>query len=206
MVLVYSSLVLRSSTRPDSIRFVITCKLLFWSDQEQKPGGDEMCYQTRDYSSVICQFVKPRRTPSTARPPHLSTADTDGTQTSRQPAPPWPIPVKTALLLSTRFEGWRLERAWTAIEADCGGFPDCRNSCPCCGAACGLPPIGAILTSDGANPGLRGAGSVSGSRSPYTFMYCPYYPTAAPPSLPPLPNSPLLGQAIWCNTCENNWK
>ena len=31
-------------------------------------------------------------------------------------------------------------------------------------AACGLPPIGAILTSDGANPGLRGAGSVSGSR------------------------------------------
>ena len=81
--------------------------------------------------------------------------------------------------------------AWTAIEADCGGFPDCRNSC---GAACGLPPIGAILTSDGANPGLQGAGSVSGSRSPYTFMYCPYYPTAT--SLPPS----LDFQALECDS------
>ena len=97
---------------------------------------------------------------SAARPPHLSAVDTPRDKFL------WNVLSRPDL----RDGNW----AWTAIEADCGGFPDCRNSC---GAACGLPPIGAILTSDGANPGLQGAGSVSGSRSPYTFMYCPYYPT-----------------------------
>ena len=119
---------------------------------------------------------------SAARPPHLSAVDTPRDKFL------WNVLSRPDL----RDGNW----AWTAIEADCGGFPDCRNSC---GAACGLPPIGAILTSDGANPGLQGAGSVSGRRSSYTFMYCPYYPTAAH-SLPD--RSPGKRN---CNHCESCW-
>ena len=112
---------------------------------------------------------------------------------------PWQIPVKSPLD-SHPLPDLRDGVEWRG-DLDCNrgwlrGFPRLPQYC---GAACGLPPIGAILTSDGANPGLQGAGSVSGRRSSYTFMYCPYYPTATH-SLPE--RSPGKRN---CNHCESCW-
>ena len=168
-------------------------KSLFESPAEQ-PGGAEMCYQTRDYSpSHLSKFVNlgvdhwtgPPR-PST---PFVKAAHWSGARDKFL----WKV-----LLTPIRCQIWGME--WRG-DLDCNrgwlrGFPRLPQYC---GAACGLPPIGAILTSDGANPGLQGAGSVSGRRSSYTFMYCPYYPTAAH-SLPD--RSPGKRN---CNHCESCW-
>ena len=153
-----------------------------------------MCYQTRDYSpSHLSKFVNlgvdhwtgPPR-PST---PFVKAAHWSGARDKFL----WKV-----LLTPIRCQIWGME--WRG-DLDCNrgwlrGFPRLPQYC---GAACGLPPIGAILTSDGANPGLQGAGSVSGRRSSYTFMYCPYYPTAAH-SLPD--RSPGKRN---CNHCESCW-
>ena len=93
-----------------------------------------MCYQTRDYSpSHLSKFVNlgvdhwsgPPR-PST---PFVKAAHWSGARDKFL----WKV-----LLTPIRCQIWGMEWSgegtWTAIEADCGGFPDCRNTA--------APPVG----------------------------------------------------------------
>ena len=93
-----------------------------------------MCYQTRDYSpSHLSKFVNlgvdhwsgPPR-PST---PFVKAAHWSGARDKFL----WKV-LLTPIRCQIWGMEWRGEGTWTAIEADCGGFPDCRNTA--------APPVG----------------------------------------------------------------
>ena len=63
-----------------------------------------------------------------APPPHLSRRHTGVEPVTNS------CEKSSWLPSAARFEGWSGEGTWTAIEADCGGFPDCRNTA--------APPVG----------------------------------------------------------------
>ena len=81
---------------------------------------------------VICQSLSTwewtTRPAQPAPPPHLSRRHTGVEPVTNS------CEKCSWLPSAARFEGWSGEGTWTAIEADCGGFPDCRNTA--------APPVG----------------------------------------------------------------